>query len=273
MLCPSATNTERGQATTEFLVALMVLAPLFFGVFYFARYADVKHSAIQASRYVAFERTWDPYNRAKTPAQLSEEVRSRFFMAGGRNNGELRFRDSSTGQDATAKANRVPLWSDAAYKPMLARYSDVAVTERDAGALATGPVGKLQETIGAPIFKLPTSGIVKAEVTVSLANVAHFDALRDINIGLPGATAIGAGVWNASGAKEGAQSVCARVSPSVLGTYIKPVADVLGVLMAPTFEKNAPDIGIVLPDYSIPGSVRNKANNNVPYTGQQGNRC
>jgi uncharacterized protein (UPF0333 family) len=75
-------RTARGQATTEFLVMLLVMIPLFIGVFYFARYANVKHSAIQASRYVAFERAWDPYQRAKNPSQLAEEARARFFMSG-----------------------------------------------------------------------------------------------------------------------------------------------------------------------------------------------
>ena len=45
-----------GQATVEFRVALRVMVPLFFGMHYFARYSDVKHSAIQASRYMDFER-------------------------------------------------------------------------------------------------------------------------------------------------------------------------------------------------------------------------
>ena len=269
----NAPPRQRGQATTEFIVSLFVLIPLFFGVFYFARYADVKHSAIQASRYVAFERSWDPYSRAKTAGQLAEETRARFFMSVERNGGQIKYRDSTMGQDATAKGNRVPLWSDAAYQPLLQSYADVSIREIDTGPLATGLVGKLQQTMATPVFKLPTSGIVKAEVTVPLSNIAHYDALRDVNVGMPGATALGAGVWNASGANNGSESVCARVKPTVLGSYIKPVADVLGMLMSPSFEKKAPDVGLILPEYDIPGSVRDKADNAVPYSRQARTRC
>ncbi|MDR2851842.1 MAG: pilus assembly protein [Burkholderiaceae bacterium] len=268
----------KGQATAEFLVALLAIVPLFMGVYYFARYADVKHSAIQASRYVAFERSWDPYNRAKTPVQLAEEARTRFFMSGSRNKGEIRYRDSTVDQnnkglDTADAANRVPLWSDLGYQPLLARYADVQITESDAGKLNTGTIGKLQE-LGAPVFNLPKSGIMKAEVTVPLSNIVNYDALSKINIGLPGATAMGSGVWNASGAKGGSESVCDRVTHwAVVGEIIKPVAQVLGTLMSPIFEKNAPDFGIVQPDYDIPGSVRDGSGNNVPYLLQQGNKC
>ncbi len=259
-----------GQATVEFLLALMVMVPLFFGMHYFARYSDVKHSAIQASRYVAFERTWDPNSRAKSAAQLAEETRARFFTPISTHNGQIAYLDSTT--RLNPDTGRVPLWSDVEYKPLLRNFSDVGIVEVNAGKLNTGAVGTLQQAIGTKVFKLPAGGVMRAEVTVPLSNIAHFDVLRSINIGLPGATAIGNGVWNASGARGGPDSVCDRVTPTVLGHYIKPVTDVLGTLMSP-FERNTPDVGLVLPDYVPPGSVRDKNNNSTPYAGQNGNRC
>ena len=44
LMIVNAPPRQRGQATTEFIVSLFVLIPLFFGVFYFARYADVKRA-------------------------------------------------------------------------------------------------------------------------------------------------------------------------------------------------------------------------------------
>ena len=259
-----------GQATVEFLVALLVMIPLFFGMHYFARYSDVKHSAIQASRYVAFERTWDPNGVAKSAAQLQEETRARFFTPISTNSGLIAYRDSTA--QLNPDSGRVPLWSDLEYKRLLRNFSDVSVREINTGNLNNGPVGQLQQAIGTKVFKLPAGGVMRAEVTVPLSNIAHFDVLRDINIGLPGATAIGNGVWNASGARDGPNSVCDRVTPTVAGHYIKPVTDVLGKLMLP-FERNAPDVGLVLPDYVPPGSVRDTTNNPRPYANQDGNRC
>jgi hypothetical protein len=266
---------SRGQATTEFIVALFVLMPMFLGIYYFARYSDVKHSAIQASRYVAFERTWDPYMRAKSDAQLSEETRARFFAPVSENQGVIKYRDTTINLNPDTK--RVSLWSDLGYKRLLQNFSDVNIAVRDAGALNTGPVGKLQN-IASSAFNLPNTGIIKAEVTVPLNNIANYDVLRNINIGLPGATAIGGGAWNASGARAVGptrdESACARIRPTVLSDKIRFATDVLGVLMAP-FEQDTPDIGLILPDYVPPGSVRtnNAASSPRTYPQQSPNRC
>ena len=159
----SPRHDAEGQATTEFLVALLVMVPLFFGTYYFARYSDVKHSAIQASRYVAFERTWDPNSRNKSASQLAEEARARFFMPISQNNGVISYRQTSVG--GNADTGRIPLWSDVEYKPLLQKFSDVSVAEVNAGALASGAqIGALQTKV-ASVFRLPAGGVTRAEVT------------------------------------------------------------------------------------------------------------
>ena len=264
-------TSAQGQATVEFLVALLVMVPFFFGMYYFARYADVKHSAIQASRYAAFERAADPSRRAKTPAQLAEETRARFFVPVSVDGGKISYRQSTVSRNPDG--DRVPLWSDASYKPLLANYSDINVREVNAGNLNTGLVGKLQ-SLAAPVFGLPAGGVIRSEVTVSLQNITHFDVLQNINIGLPGATAIGTSGWNASGAKSGPQTVCGAVGRTVAGQFkpIKLLADGLGTLMSP-FERHTPDFGRILPDYVPPGSVQTTGGNPVPYSAQNGNKC
>lgn len=261
---------NRGQATTEFIVALMVMLPIFLGIYYFARYSDVKHSAIQASRYTAFERSLDPFHRAKTDTQLKEEVRARFFTHLTDNRGEIKFRDTTVNLSADTK--RISLWSDAEYKPLIADFSDVDIQIRPAGNLNTGAVFALQN-LASSAFRLPSGGIIRSEVSVPLSNIVNFDALKNINIAVPGATAVGSGAWNASGAK-GYQSVCDRVLPTVLADRIRPVGSVLATVMSP-FERHVPDFGITLPDYAPPGSVRrnNAASTPVPYPSQAPNRC
>ena len=262
-------SRQAGQATTEFLIALLVMAPMFLGIYYFARYADVKHTAIQASRYVAFERALDPNFHAKSAAQLTEETRARFFVPISQNGGVISFRQNTTSLDPDG--NRVPLWSDVAYGRLLKNFSDVSIIEANAGPLNSGvTVGNLHTKVG-KLFGLPAGGVLRAEVTVPLSNVANFDVLSNIDIGLPGATAIGSGVWNASGAKGDGESVCSRVTPTIFGHYIKPVTDVLDILMTP-FESSTPDIGRLLPDYVPPGSV-SAGKKSVPYSNQNGNKC
>lgn len=264
--------SSRGQATVEFLVALLVMVPFFFGMYYFARYADVKHSAIQASRYVAFERAQDPLEQAKSKAQLAEETRARFFVPLSVNEGKISYLQRTT--NLNPDRDRVPLWSDATYQPLLANYAGISVQERDAGALNTGLVGSLQSLVAGPVFGLPTGGVVRAEVTVPLANIAHYAVLRDINIGLPGATAIGTANWGASGAKAGRQTVCDAVSRTVVSQFgpVQVVGEAVSTLMIP-FEEHRPDFGRILPDYVPPGSVKNGGGNPVPYASQNGNQC
>lgn len=48
---------QRGSSTVEFFVTLIVFIPLFVGIPLLGKYADIKHKTIEASRYVAFERT------------------------------------------------------------------------------------------------------------------------------------------------------------------------------------------------------------------------
>lgn len=261
----------QGQATVEFLVALLVMVPLFFGMYYFARYSDVKHSAIQASRYVAFERAWDPTESAKSKAQLAEEARARFFVPTSVNDGTIVYRQTTVALNPDR--DRVPLWSDATYKPLLTEYGSIGVTEANAGSLNTGVVGKLQN-VAASAFGMPVGGVVRAEVTVPLQNIAHFDVLRDINIGLPGATAIGLGAWNASGAKGGPQSVCDAVKRATVTQFglVSGIGKGLDFVMSP-FEQKTPDFGRILPDYVPPGSVQTGNGNPVPYASQDGNKC
>ena len=54
------TRPGRGQATTEFVVALAALVPLFIGIAYAGRYMDIHHAAVQASRYASFQRVMQP---------------------------------------------------------------------------------------------------------------------------------------------------------------------------------------------------------------------
>ena len=72
-------KTQRGQAMSEFIAAMALFVPLVLGVIYIGKYSDIKHQAIQASRYAAMERALDQERERCAHAQaenrlLSDEV-------------------------------------------------------------------------------------------------------------------------------------------------------------------------------------------------------
>ena len=89
---------QLGQAMTEFnVVAAFVLVPLFIMIPLLGKYIDMKHSSVQAARYMAWERTvyfetstipkgtLDPKAarsaQVKEKGELEKETRQRFFSA------------------------------------------------------------------------------------------------------------------------------------------------------------------------------------------------
>jgi len=100
---------QTGQAITEFNVtAAFVLVPLFIMIPLIGKYIDMKHSSVQAARYIAWERTvWfedgtkpkgTTTAQVKSQKQLVKETRQRFF-------GEVNI--DKLGSDTTN-----PLWND-----------------------------------------------------------------------------------------------------------------------------------------------------------------
>lgn len=261
---------QGGQATTELIVALFVLVPLFFLSVYIAKYFDIKQSAIQASRYAAFERSWDPEKTIKTDAALQEEVQARFFST----RRDIAYRDRP---GLLGDQDRVPLWTDLTQANLLGNFTDVQLQWDNSQSLTTG-IATLPTNLGGRMLGLPEHNIFKAQVTVPVVNVLHFDALSNLNLRLPAATAIGAGSWSASGSSTGGQTTCdtvKRLVPSSwdlagAGNVIRQViSTVLGI-----FEDSELELGIVKPDLVPEGSL--KANGdlrnwtNVPISSQKG---
>lgn len=108
--------TQHGQAMTEFLVACLVLIPLFLAMPLLGKYLDMAHAGVQGSRYLAWERTvWAPSD--KSDLELIQEMRHRVYTAVGE---PLRPTD---GAGPPAAYN--PLWKDQAGAPMLAGFEKV----------------------------------------------------------------------------------------------------------------------------------------------------
>jgi hypothetical protein len=188
---------QQGQAMTEFVIAMAVVVPLALGVIYVGKYQDVKYSAIQASRYTAFERVFDPSSAHKNATVLAEETRERFFTDPTQNNqGAVAFQDSTQGKQTqnTLNAN----WYGTGAEPVINQYSDIAVNVQNPGV--TGIPNQALDGIAKLNFNINDPGIQKAEVTVPLAKVAHFEPLNRVNLKIDVSTAVLADGYNAGGA-------------------------------------------------------------------------
>jgi hypothetical protein len=191
---------QRGQAITEFVVAMLVLLPLVLGVIYIGKYEDVKYSAIQASRYVAFERVLDPSSapRHKTDPVLAEETRARFFTDPmPSNHGAVGYQDSTQGR--TLSTNWYGTGGDPAINPI----SGIGVAVQPATGLQI-PLNQAFDSLARANFDIKDPGVAEADVTVPLANVVHFAPLSNLNLTIDAKTTVLTDGYNAGGADPGA---------------------------------------------------------------------
>ncbi len=116
-------RAQQGQSTIEFVVAALVLVPLFIAVPLLGKYIDLHQTIEVASRYVAFEgMARNSSSRWKGDAALNQEVRRRFFSNSG-----APIKTGDTAGDFTSHRN--PVWSDHTGKPLIARFDgDVSVS-------------------------------------------------------------------------------------------------------------------------------------------------
>ena len=103
-------SSQHGQSTTEFVIALVVCVPLYLAVDYAGKYGDLQQTAVQASRYAAFQRVLEPRTGALSDAKIEDQTRARFFLDGQRNDGKLNSDD--TAGSITDDTDQPPLWRD-----------------------------------------------------------------------------------------------------------------------------------------------------------------
>jgi hypothetical protein len=175
----AARPTLRGQALSEFLVAAAVLVPLLILVPLLAKVADVNHTAIEASRYAAWERTVASSDM-KSNAQLAAEVQRRFFE-----NPRQLFQTGDTPSNKDQDAN--PLWNTPGGRLIAPAAQSVTVSLRqeaqdgvltgNATRVATA-ISRVSQVIGNTFgsdaeFDLEQNGLVTARVGVDISNNAQ----------------------------------------------------------------------------------------------------
>lgn len=100
---------QLGQAITEFnVVAAFVLVPLFIMIPLMGKYIDMKHSSVQAARYMAWERTvW--FEGSTVPANTSAIPKDKKVLA---QEAHDRFFSSVTIDELGGSSKPNPLWND-----------------------------------------------------------------------------------------------------------------------------------------------------------------
>jgi hypothetical protein len=250
---------QRGQAMSEFVAAMALMLPLVLGVIYVGKYADIKHQAIQASRYAAMERALDPHGH-EADVDIQNETVARFFRDNGKF-GTIKFQDKAGGATAS---DENPLWSQVNTKPMLGNFADVTVSlgapanPKSLNGLATPLVTAASKTL---FTGLPSGGAVEADVEVPVVNIAHFKPLKNINLKIGATTVIAGDPWNAGGAQSVADHYPKRpiaAVPARAGGFLSklPGANLIFQWLA---DAPPPTIGCLKPDV-VPASVATGAN-------------
>ena len=140
----------------EFIVtAIFFLVPLFLAISALGKFLDVQHSAEMASRYGAWERTvwydstgtaFDTIHKpnAKTAADINNEIAARLLSDRSTSASVIRDDDKTA---TTFKNGIDPMWQDAAGKPYLDTYAQLASTNASE-APKKDVTGALLSTLG-----------------------------------------------------------------------------------------------------------------------------
>jgi hypothetical protein len=257
------TARQRGQSTTELLVAMAFIVPLFMSVVYIGKYSDIKHQTIQASRYAAFERALDPHSQ-QSDAVIQNETVARFFSDGAQHT--IGFEDKPAAQTG---GDENPVWMQLNGDPMIGQYADVSVAASSPSvdtSLSQALLTPMDLLAGGPtrVFDKLGSGVfgAEADVSVKVANIAHFAPLSNLNLSIGATTVIATDPWNAGGAQNVADHFPSTPLPGMAVPQrlagwllnLPGVGAVLNTLAYWFVDTGLPEFGCVKPDV-VPDTV------------------
>lgn len=187
-------SSQAGQSMTEFVVALVVLVPLFLAVAYAGKYGDLQSAANQASRYAAFQRAIEPEESRLAGTKIEDQMRRRFFVDGKYKDGKLRSDDSAV---PLKKEEGLPaLWRDASFGALLQKLDDVKLTWA-AGSMRKPP--GLDSAAKLTTLENTTRGAHVANVEISLINKMDQASGKPELLRIAAATAAVGDRWASSG--------------------------------------------------------------------------
>lgn len=178
-----ANRQSGGQSLTEFAVVLVVLVPLLLMVPLLGKYSDMNQAALEASRYVAWEKTVDP---GKSDAKLADEVRLRYF-------GESKKAVKSSDVPQESDADRNAFWVTHAGSRLLDTFQDVTV--KTAHSTPSSVAGVLSQA--GSWFELSSDNLYRADIGVKVADVPDLKPLDNIKLNIARYNVILADAWDA----------------------------------------------------------------------------
>ena len=227
------TSPQRGQSLVEFLVVMVFMIPLFLGVYYAGKYADLQQSAVQASRYAAFQRGMQPDESRLPMAEIEDKLRARFFARGDAFGHDGRLTSSDSAQSLAYSQGQVAHWRDLAGNPLLQSLGQVTL---DFESESITPGAAIANEQGAIFYGQKNRAIQRANVEVSLVDQLT-GRQRPLKIGA--ATAAMGDAWNA----EGSNGVRAALSGNPMSQVSNSIARLVGKAVSSVislFETNEP---------------------------------
>lgn len=239
-------HDSSGQATAEFVVLALALIPLLVLIPYIARYQDISHTTLLASRYAAFDAInydFDDVSRWKTEEKLADEVRRRYFSNPGA--------AVKTGDTAGEfKAHRNPFWHDPNGDPLIRNFADITIsrskwrneenystTDRNSSSSDhDGDPFILMDIHGNRSFNLKARGIYRASTSVQLANLPEglkfYEPFDSIDLSMTRTTALLIDPWTAKSPDDVIKRIEAspEVYPAAGSVYGAPITTIKTVL-------------------------------------------
>ncbi|MEK8046592.1 TadE family protein [Ideonella margarita] len=251
----AARATQAGQSATEFLIALLVMLPLFLAVAYAGRYGEIHQTATQASRYAAFQRVMQPDSKVLSDAKIEDQMRARYFTSWKQLQADGHLQTDDTATKLADGEGQPWMWQSVSGEALLQKHTDAKLTWAS-GSLGSGTVAKslgfMTKTAGKSY-----GGTHTAQVEVSLLN--RYDQSTDT----PGLLTIAAATAAVGDGLGSSGSKATRDAASTLVPTSKIPKALSGLLAAAIglFEPHGPQLGCIKPDVVYNGRLDGAADN------------
>lgn len=254
--CASSRMAQRGQSMAEFLIALIVMVPLYLAVDYAGKYGDLHQTAVQASRYAAFQRVLEPNASKLSDSKIEDQTRARFFLHGGLNGGRLDSDDTAV--SISDDTDQPPMWKDNGGNALLAQPSQVSVRFAQVAMSPPASVGWAIEGLAWTADQSYTGGR-QAQVELNLVNKMDMISPAPIELKIGAATAAVAGGWGSSGSTMTEDKAATIVPTSMIPSFLSDFIE----LAISFFEPSGPEFGCIKPDVVAPDRL-------APFSGTEG---
>lgn len=249
--------SQRGQSTTEFLIAMVVCVPLYLAVDYAGKYGDLQQTAVQASRYAVFQRVLEPNAGKLSDSTIQDQTRARFFLRGDRNDGKLDSADSAASIDDDT--DQPVLWRDNGNNALLAKPSQVSVTFEQVAMSPPASVSWAIDGLAWTAGQSYTGGRL-AKVELNLVNKMDMASDTPIDLKIGAATAAATGGWGSSGSSYTKEKASTIVPSSLVPSFITDIVDIAIGLFE---DSGGPQFGCIKPDVVAPDRLE-------PFSGTEG---